>query len=166
MLSIEFAQNQAGTNSIFSIGAVAVSENMILVDDCFEANLNKELSNIESDNAGHEVAKPNNILFEQNAIVNLLSFVGSSTLVGYRIDAELEPVNIILKNMNCGSLKNQALDIEVMFRKWKNISEDKQIEINSMFHVFELKPSERNTTIDHAFDLGIAFLKLKKRLQF
>ncbi|MEO0059220.1 MAG: hypothetical protein RLZZ312_867 [Bacteroidota bacterium] len=162
VLSLEVQLDQKSEKSIASIGAVTIIDNKILVADCFEAAATEK---ILVDDVQNITVRPIN-LDEKQSVEKFVNFISNATLVGHRIDIDLQIVNQVLKNMNCGEIKNQAIDLEVMFRKWKNIADNKQIEVKSILDTFEIEQSERTSAVYDALDLGLIFLKLKKRLGF
>ena len=162
VLSLEVQVDTNTEKSIASVGAVTVFDNKIVVENCFESNNSQKFSSDFSKDFSQNVIKLN----EFQTVEDFVNFISNATLVGHRIDIDVEIINRVLKKMNCGELKNQAIDLEVMFRKWKNIADNKQVEVKSILDSFEIIQSERTSAINDAFDLGLIFLKLKKRLGF
>lgn len=165
VFTIENTGNNGHKNQLISIGAIAIKNNKIIVGDSFEVNIANDIENIDDQN---NEAFDKNIekLDEQDALQNFVNYISNSTLIGHRVDLDIEILNITLKKMGCGELKNQALDLEVMFRKWKKISDEKNIEVKDLLFAFDIQKSERNNAIIDAYNLSIVFLKLKTRLGF
>jgi len=65
--------------------------------------------------------------------------------------------------MNCGRLKNEAIDIEIMYKKYKDSSE-KHFSIADMYKEFKLPFIEENGISEIAYTVSLLFLKLKSRL--
>ncbi|MNU00778.1 hypothetical protein D3C72_2440010 [compost metagenome] len=65
--------------------------------------------------------------------------------------------------MECGRLKNEALDIDVMYRKLMDIN-DKQFSLDELSDVFKLPKSYRKSPSEDAYTIALLFLKLKNRL--
>lgn len=157
------------TNSdvILNIGAIAINANKIDVGDSFEVNILQKPVPNSIDNINDSAFNTNSIGIEQHiAIENFIKFISNATIVGHRIDFDIEMINVALKKMNCGDLKNQALDLEVMYRKLKKISDNKNIEIKEIMTTYNIEKSDRNNVIFDAYDLSIVFLKLKNKLRF
>ena len=70
-------------------------------------------------------------------------------------------LNTILERAEAGRIKNDALDIEVMYKKLTDIN-DKTFTINELSDLFKIAKSERVTAMDDAFSIALLFLKLKK----
>ena len=68
-----------------------------------------------------------------------------------------------LERMDCGRMKNEALDIEIMYRKLMDIS-DKQFSIDDLCSRFKVVKSDRHSSAEDAYTIALLFLKLKSRL--
>jgi DNA polymerase-3 subunit epsilon len=148
---------------IFSFGGIAVVQDEMIIGDSFEVIIlqyvylhDNELSNeflIES-------TLPK--MGENQAIEGFINYIGNAILVGYRIHYDVELINTALDKLNCGRLKNEALDLEIMFRKWKDA--DGQFALNDMCAAFKLPKVEKDTATEEAYIMALVFLKLKSRL--
>jgi DNA polymerase-3 subunit epsilon len=72
-------------------------------------------------------------------------------------------INQALEKMHCGRLKNEALDIEIMFKKWKDNS-DKSFTLDELCTAFKIPTNEIKTASEDAYNGALLFLKLKSRL--
>lgn len=150
---------------ILSIGAVGIEKDRIIVKDSFDLTLIQDKFN-------PEVAIKNGILKENNdvkvsqteAIINFVNYLGNATLVGHRINFDMAMINEALEKLQVGRLKNEALDIEIMYQKWKQLPEDKQISIDELSSTFKISKSDRHTASGDAYIISLLFLKLKQRL--
>lgn len=148
---------------IFSFGGIAVVGSEMLVGDSFEVILlqykylhDNELSNtfiIES-----KLTK----LQENLAVEEFIKFIGNAILVGYRIHYDVELINAALEKLDCGRLKNEALDIEIMYRKWKDA--DGHFTLDQLCTEFKIPKVERSSAAEEAYAMALIFLKLKSRL--
>ncbi len=164
ILSTETSGLNAQKDVIYSFAAISVVNDQILVGDSYEAMLlqYKFL---------HDNGLPNTFIIESSlpkmtepqAIESLIGFIGNSILVGHRIHFDVELINEALEKLHCGRLKNEALDIEIMFRKWKDIT-DKQYSLDQLCEEFKIEKAERHTASEDAYNIALLFLKLKSRL--
>lgn len=164
ILSTECSGLSPQNDVIFSFGAIGVVGNKIIVRDHFEVILlqykylhDNELSNeflIES-----KLPK----MAETQAIEQLLEYIGNAVLVGHRIYFDVDMINEALDRLNCGRLKNEALDIEIMHRKLHDIT-DKPFSLEELAKSYKLPESERITSVDDAYTIALLFLRLKARL--
>ena len=148
---------------VFSFGGIGVIESQVIVGDHFEVMLlqykylhDNELSNeflIES-----KLPK----MPEPQAIEEFINYIGNAILVGYRIYYDVELINQALEKLDCGRMKNEALDIEIMYRKWKDV--DGSFTLNELCAEFKLPLVEQTTAVEEAYTMSLIFLKLKARL--
>lgn len=148
---------------IFSFGGIAVVGSEMLVGDSFEVILlqykylhDNELSNtfiIES-------TLPK--MQESQAVEEFVKYIGNAILVGYRIHYDVELINSALEKADCGRLKNEALDIEIMYRRWKDT--DGHFTLDQLCAEFKIPAVERSSAAEEAYTMALIFLKLKSRL--
>jgi DNA polymerase-3 subunit epsilon len=94
---------------------------------------------------------------------SLIEFVGNSTLVGHHIDLDVEMINAALEKLECGRLKNEALDIDLMHQKLNDVT-DKQLSLNQLAEIYKIPNGEPNSSTEDAYKTALLFLKLKSRL--
>ncbi len=163
VLSTQTSGQNPKSDVIFSFGGIAVVDSQIIVGDSFEIVLlqykylhDNDLSNvfiIES-----KLPK----LPEAEAIEAFINYIGNAVLVGYRIYYDVELINEALEKLHCGRLKNEALDTEIMYRKW--IDSDGQFTFDQMCETLKIPSVERGTASEEAYNLALIFLKLKTKL--
>jgi DNA polymerase III subunit epsilon len=164
ILSTETSGLNPKKDVILSIGAIGVIEDKIIIGDNFEIAIlqykylhDNELSNeflIES-----KLPK----LAEPQAIQSFVEYIGSATLIGHRIHFDIELINEALEKMECGRLKNEALDIEIMHQRFLDIT-DKHFSLDELITIYKLPTSDRLSVSDDAYSIALLFLKLKSRL--
>lgn len=151
---------------ILSFGAIGITEDIIRVNDTLELVIlqYKYL---------HDNGLSNDFLMESKlpkfaeplAIEEFIKYIGSATLVGHRIHFDIEMINEVLEKMECGKLKNEALDIEIMHQKLYDIT-NKSFSLEELKNAYKIPQSERNFALDEAFSIALLFLKLKSKLGF
>jgi len=149
---------------ILSFGAVAIEKDSIRVGDSFEVVLLQYIylhDNGLSNEFIIESKQPK--LGEREAIQAFIEYIGNAVLVGHRIDTAIDLINVALEKLDCGRLKNEALDIEIMYRKLHDIS-DKSISIDDLCTSFKLPVTEKSSSPEEAYTIALLFLKLKLRL--
>jgi DNA polymerase-3 subunit epsilon len=149
---------------ILSIGAFAVVDDSIFIGDSFETIL-LQYKYLHDNKLSNEfiIESKMNKLGETDAIKSLIEFIGNSVLVGHHVDFDVEMINIALEKLECGRLKNEALDIDMMHRKLNDIT-DKQFSLNQLSEIYKIPHSERNSSTEDAYKTALLFLKLKSRL--
>ena len=163
VLSLETTSLNKDSGQILSIGAVAVKNNNILVGDSFEYSLvnkiqinDKNINDVESEKELSET-------IIQEALIAFLEYLQNAVLVGHRISFDVDILNEYLEKLKCGKLKNEALDVEVMYKKLEDIN-DKEFTLNDLLKKFKIEKSERFAASEDAFSIALLFLKLKSRL--
>jgi len=163
-LSINCTGMNPQKDVIESFGAIGIEEDKIIVGDFFEVILLQYKNLHENDLSNDSFAdslQPK--LVEQEAIQAFIYFLGNAVLVGHKINLVIDLINAALEKMNCGRLKNEAIDIEIMYKKYKDSSE-KHFSIADMYKEFKLPFIEENGISEIAYTVSLLFLKLKSRL--
>jgi DNA polymerase-3 subunit epsilon len=165
---VVISTDTTGLNShkdvILSIGAFAVVDDSIFVGDSFETIL-LQYKFLHDNKLSNEfiIESKMNKLTEMDAIKSLIEFIGNSVLVGHHVDFDVEMINAALEKLECGRLKNEALDIDMMHRKLNDIN-DNQFSLNQLSEIYKIPNSERNSSTEDAYKTALLFLKLKSRL--
>jgi len=164
ILSTEKTGLNPDKDVILSFGCFGVVNDSLLIGDNFEVVLlqykflhDNELSNV------FIVESKLQKLGEPEAIQSLLQYIDNATLVGYRIDTDVEIINTALEKMDCGRLKNEPLDLEIMHCRLNDIN-NKQFTLDELCTLYKVPISDRNSASEEAYKMGLLFLKLKSRL--
>jgi DNA polymerase-3 subunit epsilon len=104
-------------------------------------------------------------LAEPQAIQSFVDFIGNAVLVGHRIHFDIEMINDVLEKMECGKLKNEALDVEIMHQKLMDIT-NKSFSLVDLIKHYKIPDNEKNSASDDAYSIALLFLKLKSKLGF
>lgn len=151
---------------ILTIAAIGIDENQLVIKDSFEVVLLQYIYN-------HENGFTNELIVESKipksaeaeGMQKLLAFLGNAIIIGHRVDFDIEMINEALAKLNCGRLKNEALDLEIMFKKWKESSDEKKFSVAEIAQALKLPLANEDTSIEEAYMMGLCFLKLKKYLK-
>lgn len=163
-LSIETTGLNVEKDVILGFGAIAVVNDTILVGDSFEVAI-PQYKYLHDNGITNDFLMESSMpkLAEPIAIEKLLEYIGNATLVGHRINFDIEMLNVVLSKMECGRIKNEALDIEVMYRKLHDIT-DKSFSLDELNTLFKVPKADRISATDDAYSIALLFLKLKSRL--
>lgn len=149
---------------ILSLGSIAVLDNNVIINDVFEVVFLQYKYIHDNGLVNEYLADKSQIkLPESEAIQAFVEYLGNSILVGHRINFDVEMINNALEKMKCGRLKNEALDIEVMYKKLNDIN-DKQFTLDDLLKTFKITKSDRYSSSEDAYSIALLFLKLKSRL--
>lgn len=149
---------------ILSIGAFAIIDNSIVIEDSFEGVL-LQYKYFHDNGLSNEFIVENKMqkYAEPDAIKALIDYIGNAVLVGHHIHFDVDMINAGLERLDCGRLKNDALDVDVMYKKLKDIT-DKQFSIDELCTHYKIPKSDHNSSSEDAYNVALLFLKLKSRL--
>jgi DNA polymerase-3 subunit epsilon len=166
VLSTETTGLNPNKDIILSFGAIAVVNDNIIIGDNFEVVI-LQYKYLHDNGLSNEflIESKQPKFSESDAIQSLIEFIGNAVLVGHRIHFDIEMINETLEKLQCGRLKNEALDIEIMHRKLMDIN-DKMFSLDELSKLYKIPQSERVTASDDAYSIALLFLKLKSRLGF
>lgn len=166
ILSTETTGLNPKKDVILSFGAIAVVNDIIRVGDNFEVVI-LQYKYLHDNGLSNEflIESKSSKLAEPQAIQSLVDYIGNAVLVGHRIHFDIEMINDVLEKMDCGKLKNEALDVEIMHQKLMDIT-NKSFSLDDLVKHYKIPQSERNSTSDDAYSIALLFLKLKTRLGF
>ncbi|GGD23931.1 3'-5' exonuclease [Flavobacterium orientale] len=150
---------------ILSIGGVSVVQNMILVNDSIELFLKQDIYKKESA-AIHGILKDGKEekIVEAEAIIRFLEYIKDAILVGHHVRFDIEMINQALKRLDLGKLKNDSMDTDAMYQKFKGLQEDQHSSLDELCKLLKVEKSDRHTASGDAFITAMLFLKLKNRL--
>ena len=132
ILSIEKTGLNPDKDGILSFGWFGVINDSVLIGDNFEVII-LQYKFLHDNGLSNEfiVESKLNKLGEPEAIQSFLKYIGNATLVGYRIETDVEIINTALEKLDCGRLKNEPLDLEIMHRRLHDIN-DKQFTLDEL----------------------------------
>ena len=164
VLSTETSGLNPNKDVILSLGAFSVIDDGIVIKDNFEAVL-LQYKFLQDNGLSNDFIIESKMLKmpEPDAIEAFVNFIGNSILVGHHINFDIEMLNAALERLDCGRLKNEALDIDMMYRKLMDIN-DKQFSLDDLSEIYKIPKSDRNSSSEDAYKIALLFLKLKSRL--
>jgi DNA polymerase-3 subunit epsilon len=164
ILSTETSGLNPNKDVILSLGAFSVIEDSIVIKESFEAVL-LQYKFLHDNGLSNEFIIESKMVKmpEPNAIEAFVNFLGNAVLIGHHINFDIEMLNAALERLDCGRLKNEALDVDVMYRKLTDIN-DKQFSLDDLCEIYKIPKSDRNSSSEDAYRISLLFLKLKSRL--
>ncbi|SHL40017.1 3'-5' exonuclease [Flavobacterium chilense] len=164
VLSTETSGLNPNKDVILSLGAFSVIDDGIIIKDSFETVL-LQYKFLQDNGLSNEFIIDSKMLKmpEPDALEAFINFIGNSVLVGHHINFDVEMLNAALERLDCGRLKNEALDVDMMYRKLMDINE-KQFSLDDLTEIFKIPKSDRNSSSEDAYKIALLFLKLKSRL--
>jgi DNA polymerase-3 subunit epsilon len=164
VISTETTGLNPNKDVILSIGAITIENNAIVVSQSFEVILLQYIF-LHDQGISNEFIVESKLpkLAEPEAIKAFIDFIGNAILVGHRIHFDIDMINEALYKMGCSRLKNEAIDIEIMYRKLID-STDKQFSVDDLCKILKVSKSERHSSAEDAYTIALVFLKLKSKL--
>lgn len=152
-------------DTILSIGCIGITNDQIEVNDFFEIFIENTSEKLPNEALKLIKSHSQQTFSELDATIQFLNHIKNSTLVGHNTNLDIEMINQMLKRMNLGKLKNNILDINVMYQRFKNLQEDQHHTLEELCDIFKIKKSHRHTASNDAYVTALLFLKLKKKLK-
>ena len=151
---------------ILSFGSIGIVNDVIKIGDTFEVVI-LQYKYLHENSLSNEFLIESNLpkLAEPQAITALIEFIGNSFLIGHRIHFDIEMINEVLEKMECGKLKNEALDIEIIHQKLLDVT-NKSFSLQEISNYYKIPLSEKKSVSEDAYSIALLFLKLKSRLGF
>ncbi|MBB4803897.1 DNA polymerase-3 subunit epsilon [Flavobacterium nitrogenifigens] len=164
VLSTETSGLNPDKDVILSLGAFSIIDDSIVIKENFETVL-LQYKYLQDNGLSNEFIIESKMMKmpEPDALEAFVNFVGNSILVGHHINFDVEMLNAALERLDCGRLKNEALDVDMMYRKLTDIN-DKQFSLDDLCEIYKIPKSDRNSSSEDAYRIGLLFLKLKSRL--
>jgi DNA polymerase-3 subunit epsilon len=164
VLSTETSGLNPDKDVILSLGAFSVIDDSIVIKESFESVL-LQYKFLQDNGLSNEFIIESKMIKmqEPEALEALINFIGNAVLVGHHINFDIEMLNAALERLNCGRMKNEALDVDVMYRKLTDIN-DKQFSMDDLCEIYKIPKSDRNSSAEDAYKIALVFLKLKSRL--
>lgn len=164
VLSLETSGLNPEKDVIMSFGALGVTGENIFIGDHFEAI-------IPQYKYLHDNGISNDFLLETTqekmaepvAVEGFINYIENAILVGHRIHFDVDMINKALEKLDCGRLKNEAIDIEIMYKKLHDIN-DRNFSLDELASLHKLPKYDRLSTSDDAYNIALLFLKLKAKL--
>jgi DNA polymerase-3 subunit epsilon len=164
VLSIESTGLNSSKDVILAFSAVTVNADRITIREALELYISYSKSEINFDPNDFLVVSKIEKKTEREAIELIINYIGNATIIGHRVNQDIDFLNTSLAKFDCGNLKNEALDIEIMFNK-VNDTADKKYPLDAMCKTLGIPVSERISVADDTFSIAILFLKLKTILK-
>jgi DNA polymerase-3 subunit epsilon len=150
---------------ILTLGCFGVVNDSLFIGDDFEVVILQDEFH-QKNEILNEFSIERNLkkLVESEALEAFINYIGNATLVGFQIDIDVEIINTALEKMDCGRLKNEPLDLEIMHSRLLDIN-DKQFTLDELCSFYKVPASNLNSASEEAYRMGLLFLKLKSRLR-
>jgi DNA polymerase-3 subunit epsilon len=152
VLDCETTGLKPGEDKILSIGAVALHQNRIYIEDHFSIFVKQHISKAESVPIhGIVSGSGKDLISEEKAIQNLLYYLGNSKIVGQHIQFDIQMINLALKAMDLPKLKNTVQDTSDLYSKFKGVQHFMHKSLDELCDEFNIAKKDRHTALGDAF---------------
>ncbi len=165
VLSTEASGDSVEKDVITYISAFAVVHDTILIKDSFETIL-LQYRFLHDNHLSNEYIIESRILklSEPEALKTFIEYLGNGIIVGHQVERDVTMLNATLERMDCGKLRNEALDINIMHRKLHEIDDEKELSLEELANYYKIQQTENSSTTEKAYKIALLFLKLKFKL--
>jgi DNA polymerase-3 subunit epsilon len=163
-ISIESSGLNSSKDVILAFSAITIAADKIAIKDCIELYVSYANTEFDSDQNEFVLVSKLEKTTEREAIERIVEYMGNATLIGYKVNRDIDLLNASLAKFECGNLKNEALDIEIMYNKYKDTIE-KKYALEDMCKTMAVPVMERTSAADDSFLTALLFLKLKTILK-
>lgn len=153
-------------DEILSIGAVHIKENKILMRKTFNIFL-KPSKNIDAESIKIHHIRPidlENGMNPQEAIFQLLEFIGSRPIVGYYIKFDVQIISKYTKEFIGINLPNETIEVSSMYYKTRKKSSDYEfidLKFDTILKNLDIPALGKHDALNDAIMTSMMFLKLR-----
>lgn len=163
-ISIESSGLNSSKDVILAFSAITIANDKIAIKEAIELYVSYSKTEFDSDQNEFVLVSKLEKTNEREAMERIVAYIGNATLIGYKVNRDIDLLNASLAKYECGQLKNEALDIEIMFNKFKDTIE-KKYTLEDMCKAMAVPLMDRTSATDDSFLIALLFLKLKTILK-
>ncbi len=163
-ISIESSGLNSSKDVILAFSAITIANDKIAIKEAIELYVSYSKKEFDSDQNEFVLVSKLEKTNEREAMERIVAYIGNATLIGYKVNRDIDLLNASLAKFECGQLKNEALDIEIMFNKFKDTIE-KKYTLEDMCKAMAVPVMDRTSATDDSFLIALLFLKLKTILK-
>jgi DNA polymerase-3 subunit epsilon len=163
-ISIESSGLNSSKDVILAFSAITIANDKIAIKEAIELYVSYSKTEFDSDQNEFVLVSKLDKTNEREAMERIVAYIGNATLIGYKVNRDIDLLNASLAKFECGQLKNEALDIEIMFNKFKDTIE-KKYSLEDMCKAMAVPVMDRTSATDDSFLIALLFLKLKTILK-
>lgn len=139
-------------DKILSIGAVALKDGVIYVEDHFSRYLQQPFIKAASIPIHGIVASSHQALVtEAEALQDLLAYIRNANIIGHHIQFDIQIINQALHQMKLPTLKNKIQDTADLYLKYKGIPHRIETSLDELCKEFKIVKKDRHTALGDAF---------------
>lgn len=147
---------------MLSIGAVAIRNNRILVDDSLELYIKQDVFKKETA-VIHGITKAggNEKTEEEKALKKFVKYLRGGVIVGHHTAFDVAMINQALRRHRLGKLANKKLDTNYLHKNLiRNNPYRKLYSLDDLCDTYQIKKHDRHTAMGDALLTAYVFLKI------
>jgi DNA polymerase-3 subunit epsilon len=146
---------------ILSIGAVKFTAERILINQNKEWFLKQDLARDDSIKIhGILPSSEASVWSEAEAVKAFLDYIGNAVLVGHHVNFDVNMVNMALKRLGAGQLKNRQKDTNSLYKEKGHYAHEQNFSLDELCKKYQLKASNRHTALGDAYLTAQIFQRL------
>lgn len=155
---------------LLSIGAVKIRRNEILTSESLYLLIKPE-NPMKAANISIHGLRPLDLsdgISAEEAVKQLLEFIGGRGLVGYYLEFDVAMVNKIIKPLLGIKLPNQQTEVSALFDQWqrKQTAYESYVDLSmaNLVKTLQMPALPRHNALNDAINAAMMFLMLRQRL--
>lgn len=149
------------------IGAVALKNNKIQVNDSFEVYIKQTIFNKETIKI-HGIRKNGNELkvSEEEALIQFLEYLDDAVIIAHHTKFDITMINRALKRLDIGPIQSKQLDTNYIHKKIATENRFKKLfSLDELCNLYKITMHDRHTASGDALLTAILFLKLTSKFR-
>ncbi|MEM7575454.1 MAG: 3'-5' exonuclease [Bacteroidota bacterium] len=172
VLDVESTGLKPKQDRLLSIGALRVQHNQIQLEGALELYLDPPAAREKTEAIAIHGLLPGtenrNYVEEEDALRQLLAFVGSGVLVGHHLGFDLAILNAALQRLRTPKLRNKVIDTAKLAKKLQPpgyLSHPQQFQLDQLARQYKIPLSDRHTALGDCYITAILLMKLLHQLR-
>jgi len=152
---------------ILCIGAVALKNNKILVEDSFEVYIKQTIFNKETIKI-HGIRKNGTEIkvSEEEALIQFLEYLDDAIIIAHHTKFDITMINQALKRLNVGPIQSKQLDTNYIHKKIAPENRFKKLfSLDELCDSYNITMHDRHTASGDALLTALLFLKLTSKFK-
>ncbi len=144
---------------LLAISLLFTSNNKVILNtsQTFYLESKKNATLIDTENSSIETLST--MIF----IEKFVKYIGNSFLIGYNTNVSTELITKLLKNNSLSRLRNNVLDIEIMFNKYKETNHI-NYSLSEMCKELNIPQPMSKSIFEEVLTISLIFINLKQKL--
>jgi DNA polymerase-3 subunit epsilon len=103
-------------------------------------------------------------IVEAEAMIQFIDFIKNTPLISYQVNDKIELINQALKKIEAGKIENEIFDLEILYKSFQKIDENKLIQLQKMAEVLKITEYNQYNLNEKVLLESLIFLKLNKKI--